>query len=138
VLAEPLLERVLVFGAAPGTPARASFDGAPGIAAGEVLARACGSGALLLAIVWAAAAVVAPWLVRGRSLPADIAGATAWAAGLAATTAALGEWLGERVAQPAPHALVPGAAAAAGLALLLTWAFHVKRSSFAEPAAEEP
>ena len=68
VLAEPLLERALVFGPAPGTPARPSFDGAPGIAAGDVIAKACSSGALLLALVWGAAALVAPWLVRGRSL----------------------------------------------------------------------
>jgi hypothetical protein len=138
VLAEPLLERTLVFGAAPGTPARASFDGAPGIAAGDVLATACSSGALLLAVVWGGAAVVAPWLVRGRSPAADVVGATAWAAGLAATTAALGESFGERVGQPEPHALVPGAVAAGALALLLAWAFHVKRPTDAEPAPEEP
>jgi len=135
VLAEPLLERALVFGPAPGTPARASFDGAPGIAAGDVIAGACSSGALLLALIWAAAALVAPWFVRGRSLPADAVGATAWAAGVAAATAALGEWLGERVAQPAPHGLVPGAVAAAAAALLLA---HVRRPGAGESHAGEP
>ena len=137
VLAEPLLERALVFGAAPGTPDRASFDGAPGIAAGDVLAKACSSGALLLALVWAAAALVAPWLVRGRSLSADVAGAAAWAAGLAAATVALGEWLGERVAQPAPHGLVAGAVVAAGLTLLLARVFHVKRATDTGAESEE-
>ena len=127
-------ERALVFGPAPGTPGRASFDGAPGIAAGDVIAKACSSGALLLALVWGAAALVAPWLVRGRSLPADVVGATAWAAGLAATTAALGEWLGERVGQAAPVGLVPGAVAAAALALVLA---HARRPAAEEPAAEE-
>jgi hypothetical protein len=130
VLAEPMLtqpaspagtgERIaLAFGPAPGTPARASFDGAPGIAAGDVLAKACSSGALLLALIWAAAAVAAPWLVRGRSLHAGVVGATVWAAGLAGATAALGEWLAGRVGQPEPHGLVTGAVAAAGLSLLL-------------------
>ena len=137
VLAEPLLERALVFGAAPGTPARASFDGAPGIAAGDVLAKACSSGALLLALVWAAAALVAPWLVRGRSLSADVVGAAAWAAGLAAATVALGEWLGERVAQPAPHGLVAGAVVGAGLTLLLARVFHVKRATDTGAESEE-
>ena len=41
----------------------------------------------LLLVLWAAAAVVLPWLVRGRSLAVDIVGATVWAAGLAAATA---------------------------------------------------
>ncbi len=134
VLAEPILERALVFGPAPGTPDRASFDGAPGIAAGDVLAKACSSGALLLALVWAAAAVVAPWLVRGRSLSAGVVGATAWAAGLAAATAALGEWLGGRVGQPEPRSLVTGAVAAAGVALLLAQA---RRPAPAETTGEE-
>jgi len=134
VLAEPVLERALVFGPAPGTPARPSFDGALGIAAGDVLAKACSSGALLLALVWAVAAAVTPWLVRGRSLAADVVGAVAWAAGLAAATAALGEWLGGRVGQPEPHALVPGAVAAAGALLVLA---HTRRTSVARPDEEE-
>jgi eukaryotic-like serine/threonine-protein kinase len=137
VLAEPLFERALVFGPAPGTPARASFDGAPGITAGDVIAKACSSGALLLALIWGAAALVLPWLVRGRSLQSDIVGATAWAAGLAAATAALGEWLGERVGQTAPHGLVAGAVAGAVLALLVVRPFHVKRSTDSESERED-
>ena len=137
VLAEPLLERSLVFGPATGTPARASFDGAPGITAGDVIASACSSGALLLALVWGAAALVLPWLVRGRSLQSDVVAATAWAAGLAATTAALGEWLGDRVAQSAPRGLVAGAVVAGGLAVLLVRAFHVKRLLGQESGPEE-
>jgi len=35
-------------------------------------------GALALAAVWAAAAVVLPWLVRGRSLAADLVGGALW------------------------------------------------------------
>jgi hypothetical protein len=137
VLAEPLFERALVFGPAPGTPARASFDGAPGIAAGDVLAKACSSGALLLALLWAAAALVVPWLVRGRSLSADVVRATAWAACLAVATVALGESLGERVAQSAPHGVVPGAVAAAGLALLLAHARRPVGAGAGETGSEE-
>jgi hypothetical protein len=134
VLAEPLFERALVFGPAPGTPERASFDGAPGITAGDVIAKACSSGALVLALLWGAAALVLPWIVRGRSLQNDVVRATAWAAGLAAATAALGEWLGDRVAQPAAHGLVPGAVLAGVLALLLA---DGRRAPPGEPEPEE-
>ena len=49
-------------------------------------------------MLWAAAAVVMPWLVRGRSLAADIVGATVWSAGLAAATASLGVAVERRAA----------------------------------------
>jgi eukaryotic-like serine/threonine-protein kinase len=137
VLAEPLFEQALIFGPADGTPARASFDGAPGITAGDVIAKACSSGALILALIWAAAALVLPWLVRGRSLQSDIVRATAWAAGLAAGTAALGESLGERVGQPEPRGLVAGAVVAAVVALVAARPFHVKRFEDSESDREE-
>jgi hypothetical protein len=124
VLAEPLLDRALVFGPAPDTPARVSFDGAAGITAGDVIAPAAASGALLLGVVWAAAALVLPWLVRGRSLASDVVAATAWSAGVAAAAVALGEALGDRVGQSAPHGLLPGAVVAAALAVGLA---HVRR-----------
>jgi len=130
VLAEPLVARALVFGPAPGTADRPSFDGAPGIVAGDVIAPAATSGALLLAAVWGIAALVAPWFVRGRSLAFDAVGATIWAAGLAGTTAALGGWLGDRVGQAAPHGLLAGAVAAAAVALALA---HARL-----PAPDEP
>jgi hypothetical protein len=38
------------------------------------------SGVLAAAPVWALAAVVLPWLVRGRSLPVDLVLVTVWAA----------------------------------------------------------
>ncbi|HTE61901.1 MAG TPA: serine/threonine-protein kinase [Solirubrobacteraceae bacterium] len=125
-LAEPLLARALVFGAAPETPARAGFDGAPGITAGDVIAPAVSSGALLLGVIWAAAALVLPWLVRGRSLASDVVAAAAWSAGTAAATIALGEWLGDRVGQSAPHGLAAGAVVAAVLALLPA---HARRTA---------
>jgi hypothetical protein len=125
--------RALVFGPAEGTPERASFEGAPGIAAGEVLARACSSGALGLALIWGVAALAVPWVARGRSLRVDAVRVAGWAAGLAAATVALAEALGERVAQTTPHGLVPGALAAAGLALALA---HVRRPVAADPETQ--
>jgi eukaryotic-like serine/threonine-protein kinase len=73
------------------------------------------SGLLLLGVLWALAAVVVPWLVRGRSLATDIVTASAWAAGLASGTAALAAWLG--FAEPrglVAGAVVAGVAAVAG------------------------
>ena len=49
------------------------------------------SGAPLQAVLWGVAALVMPWLVRGRSLSVDIVAATVWAAGLAGATASIGE-----------------------------------------------
>ncbi len=101
LLAEPLTGRELAFGAAPGT-------------AGDVLRELTGSGALLLAPLWAAAALVLPWLVAGRALAADVVLASAWAAGLAAATAAVAE----RTGLPEPRGLVAGAVLAGALAVI--------------------
>jgi eukaryotic-like serine/threonine-protein kinase len=130
VLAEPLLERTLVFGPAPETPARPSFDGALGITAGDVIAPAVSSGAVLLAAIWAGAAVGLPWLVRGRALSYDVVMAAAWSAGTAAATIALGEAL----ALDAPRGVVPGALVAGVLAVGFA---HARRPADAEEVDEE-
>jgi hypothetical protein len=101
LLAEPLLGRDLFLGTAPGE-------------AGDVLERLLSSGALVLALVWAAAAAVLPWLVRGRALAVDVVGATTWAAGLAAATGAVAE----SMALAEPRGLVAGALLAGALALI--------------------
>jgi hypothetical protein len=71
------------------------------------------SGALVIAPVWALAAVVLPWLVRGRRLAVDVVAATAWAAGLTAAAEAAAEWAG---AVP-QHELTAGAIVAGLLAI---------------------
>jgi eukaryotic-like serine/threonine-protein kinase len=134
VLAEPLLGRALVFGAAPATPPRPDFDGAPGIVASDVIATACSSGALALALIWAGAALVLPWVVRGRSLPADVVGASAWAAAVAAAAAALGARLGDRVGQVEPRGLAAGAVVSGALALALA---HARARRAPEPGESE-
>ncbi len=131
LLAEPLLGRTLVFGTPDGMPDRAGFDGAPGITAGDVIAPLCSSGALLLAVIWGVAALVLPWLVRGRSLQADLVAVAMWSAGTAATVIALGEWLGDRAGQAEPRGAVLGAVVGGALALGLA---HMPRP--APPAAE--
>jgi hypothetical protein len=115
LLAEPLLGRTLLFGAAEGTPPRPRWDGAGGLAASDVVVPLVSSGAAVLAAVWGAAALVLPWLVRGRHLAVDVVAATTWAAGLAAATASLGQAL----SLPAARGLVAGAVVAGALAVAL-------------------
>jgi eukaryotic-like serine/threonine-protein kinase len=101
LLAEPLLERDLAFGTPPGD-------------ASDVLEQIATSGALLLAPVWALAALVLPWLVPGRSPAADVVGAAVWAGALAAATAAVTEYAG--LAEP--RGLAAGAVVAGALAVV--------------------
>jgi hypothetical protein len=100
LLAEPLLDRDIALSTPPGS-------------AGDVLERIAESGALLLAPVWAAAALVLPWLVPGRAFALDVVGAAAWAAALLAGTAAVAGWAGFAE----PSGLVAGAIAAGVLAV---------------------
>jgi hypothetical protein len=70
-------------------------------------------GFALVLVVWAAAAVLLPWLVRGRRLGVDVVLASAWAAGLGSSTQALAAWAGVGL----PHGVTAGAIAAGALAL---------------------
>jgi hypothetical protein len=72
------------------------------------------SGALLYAALWAAAALILPWLVRGRWLAVDIVAASAWAATLGAATVAVADSIGGPEPRPAP-----AGAGAAGLIALV-------------------
>lgn len=66
---------------------------------------------LLLLAVWAVAAAILPWLIRGRYLVFDLVAATAWAAALASATATFS------TAQP--RWLIPFTVLAALIAVLL-------------------
>jgi hypothetical protein len=101
LLAEPLLDRDLALATAPGD-------------AGPVLEALARSGALLLAPLWALAALVLPWLVAGRALAVDVVGATFWAAALAAATATVAGAVG--LAEP--RGLAAGAVVAGAVAIL--------------------
>lgn len=78
------------------------------------------SGVLLVGVLWGLAAAVLPYLVRGRAAAVDLVTATAWAAGLATSTQALGGvvggWEGTTGA-PEPRGLVAGAVLAGVLAV---------------------
>jgi hypothetical protein len=114
LLAEPAASRTLVLGVAPGTVDRSAWQGSVGRTAEHVVAPLATGGGLVLLALWAVAALVLPWLVRGRGLLADLSGGAAWAAALVLATRAACDGLA-----PASHpvALVAGAGSAALLAL---------------------
>jgi hypothetical protein len=111
LLAEPLLGRTLLSGAAPPR----GWEEDAGRAIDGVVWAPLSSGLAAVAVLWAAAALVLPWLVRGRYAGMDLVAASAWAAGLGSGTAALAEWAG---AAP-PRGAAAGAIAAGVLAWLL-------------------
>jgi hypothetical protein len=102
-LAEALTGDRLALGAPPGTKL-----------GGAHLDPLLTSGVLVVAALWAAAAVLLPVLVRGRRLAADIIGATVWAAALGSATQAVAQTLSW---QPTMHGLVAGAVLSGGLAV---------------------
>ena len=109
----------------PARPPAPSFDGALGIAAGDVIApgvqlgRAAAGGDL-----GASPALVLPWLVRGRSLAADVvARARAGRPALAPPRSRSASGSATASRQAAPHgAASPARVVAAALALLLAHA----------------
>jgi hypothetical protein len=133
LLATPLLGRAVM--AAGGGGDAASGD--PGVRLGPVATGSAGdaadalgalvtSGALLYLALWAAAAVLLPWLVRGRWLAADVVAASAWAAALGAATVAVAESSGG----PEPRHALAGAVAAGVIAPV---AARVRRRPALEP-----
>ncbi len=112
-LAEPLYGTRLLFGAAPGTGSRAAWEGSPPDAIAHAVLPLVTSRGLLLAGVWAAAALAVPWVSRGPSAFARALGAIGWATVLVAATGLLGG----RAGAPGTGSLLVGAAAAVGLVI---------------------
>jgi hypothetical protein len=117
LLAEPLADRTLLLGPAAKAPTGAAAQEASSIAA-DTVAHTVTSGLPVLLALWALGAVVLPWLVRGWSLATDVVMAFAWAACLAAATASIGPWLGDRLTVQEPRGLVIGAVVAGFAAVL--------------------
>ena len=118
-LAEPVVHETLYYGRVRGTAGvgaraggAAAWEGSLSSAATHVIAPLLDSGVLACAGLWAVAAALLPWLVRGRRAALDLVAATLWAAGLAAGAGALGRALGSGVVpQPDPRGAALGAAA---------------------------
>jgi tRNA A-37 threonylcarbamoyl transferase component Bud32 len=118
-LTEELVGKRFLFGVAPGSQPRASWQASVPGAFSHALAPLCSPGRLAPALLWAAAALVLPWLLRETLLAARILAATAWAGGLILASVALAHHLG------APRPPLPLGAAA--LACLVALSFRQRR-----------
>jgi eukaryotic-like serine/threonine-protein kinase len=109
-LAEPLLGRTLWLGSVPGTPPRGVWEGSPSAAVSHVIAPLLVLGVLLGALLWAAAAVLLPLVVRGRSAVHDALAAAVWSAALVLAEPALDAGLRGNSSHPDPRGALLGAA----------------------------
>ncbi len=117
LLAELLSGRELLFGSLPGVAPRIGWEDSAADAVSDVLWPLIESGALLIALPWAAAALVLPALVRGRRLALDLVAVTFWAVGLVAATEALAAGLALPSGGGTVHWAWAGALAGAMVAL---------------------
>jgi len=131
-LAELLSGRHLYLGPPPGAAPVAAWRADAAAAATDALAPLVSSGLLAVAGVWALAALVAPWLVRGRRLGPDVVLAAAWAGATASASAAVAGALGASHTGAQPRSAVAGALA--GAAFAVAWRHRPRR---ADPPAEE-
>ncbi|MDA0171127.1 serine/threonine protein kinase [Solirubrobacter taibaiensis] len=121
LLAAPLLGRAILIEGRPLAEG-ASVDEAVDL----VLRPLFESGVLLYVALWAVAAAVLPWIVRGRWLAIDFIGACAWAAGLGAATVGIADAIG--VVEPRHTIAVSVLAGALALAIP-----HLRRVPVVEP-----
>jgi hypothetical protein len=127
-LAEPLLDGPggrlwlgLPAGSAGSAARLAAWEGSPTAAAAHALAPLLAPGLLLGGALWAAAAVVLPWAVRGRGALPDALAATLWATALAAASPLLATGFAPspigHATQAAPRGVILGSALGAVLAV---------------------
>ncbi len=124
-LAGPLLAGAASGGSLWLSPPAGTGGGARGVAwessasaaAAHAVGPLLGIGLLLGAAVWALAATLLPWVVRGRNALLDAAAAIAWAAALACAVALLDRGLPLHATQPAPRGALLGAALGAATAI---------------------
>ena len=114
LLAEAFLARRLWLGPPAPAPARSAWEGSIGAGATHVVGPLLSTGTALGALLWGLAAVVLPWLVRGRSAAADVFAAVVWSALLVASAPMLDAGL-----RAGSHPLPRGAVLAAVLGGLI-------------------
>jgi eukaryotic-like serine/threonine-protein kinase len=129
-LAEPLLARRLWLGPPAGGPSRAAWEGSPTLAADHVVGPLLALGSLLGALLWAAAALALPLIVRGRSAARDLLAAVVWSSVLVAFAPALDAGLATGA-----HAAGRGAVLGAVLGALLALGARALRGPVRPPAA---
>lgn len=118
LLVEPAASRVLLLGSAPGTTPRGAWDGSFTRVAGDVVTPLATQGGLLLALVWAAGALMLPFLVRGRTLLGDVLGAVVWSSAIAVGSLTVSAELPWPGSPPEPAGLLAGALLGGVIAVL--------------------
>jgi len=108
-LAEPLLARRLWLGPHTGVPPRAVWEGSASLSAEHLIVPVLAVGVLLGALLWAAAAVVLPWIVRGTSAAVDVVAVTVWSAAIASFAPLLDAGALAHAAHPTPRGAAAGA-----------------------------
>jgi hypothetical protein len=102
---------------APPGPPPGQWTRSVGVTFHQVIEPLIRSGALAPAVVWAGAAVILPWMVRGRAPAMDFVLASAWASGLVAATYASLRMAGGSLGDATLHNAVLGGVAAFAIAL---------------------
>jgi len=139
LLASAIVGKALYLPLAPGVAPPHAWMTSLSETVDHLLRPDISAGVLVPALVWAAAAVTLPWLVRGSSIVLDVVRVVIWAAiVVSATGAAIVAVHGSDSAGAAPSALI-GAAAAAAVALApsLLGMWRVRFSS-GSPGARVP
>jgi serine/threonine protein kinase len=116
-LAEPLLAKHLWLGPPAGLPPRAVWEASFDTASEHVVGPMLTVELLIGAVVWALAAAILPWLVRGRSAALDVTAAVAWTVGLLAAVPLVERSLLPHSNDPSPRGALLGAVLGCALAV---------------------
>ncbi len=116
-LAEPLVRARLWLGPPTGIPSRGIWEASFSKASSDVVGGALTPELLLGAAVWALAAMILPWIVRGRSAALDVAAAVGWTVALLAATPLIERTLLSHASQPSPRGALIGAVLGCALAV---------------------
>ncbi|MGB9184506.1 MAG: hypothetical protein WCB67_10595, partial [Solirubrobacteraceae bacterium] len=120
-LITPVAGRVLYLSPAPSIPPAWQWAGSVSATATHVLTPLLRSGILVPAVVWAVAAAVLPWLVRGRSFALDLVRSVAWGASVVLAIPATIAVVHGSSAVPTVHGAILGGVLAVMVALVPRW-----------------
>jgi hypothetical protein len=120
-LVTPVAGRVLYLSPPSSIPPASQWAGSASATATHVLSPLLRSGVLAPAVVWAVAAAVLPWLVRGRSLALDLVRSVVWGATLVAATPAAISVVRGSPGIPTVHGAILGGVLAVLVALASRW-----------------
>jgi eukaryotic-like serine/threonine-protein kinase len=107
-------------------PPAAEWSGSVSATVDHVLSPLLSSGAFAPALVWAAAALVLPWVLRGRSPLTDLIAVAIWSAVLALCTALAVTAVSASAAPSAAPTAVVGAVVGAIIALAPSWLSSIR------------